>query len=258
MNKISALLCVLVLFGCTKQVKELDSSFSELKRIDKLLSERNLRLSENFRKAFAHNSNLVKSYYEKSLELHSLITETVKIISNDSILMKNKIMSGSFLHSFENALDGLKFESSLIDTLKSRHIQYWINKNLSSPLSKDEIIAITIDIRQIEWEIIDHLYQEITINDFNFNVIEPIVLESSNTVKSGEVYEAKIYLAAFDTTRYPSITINNSDLPVVNGYGIYRYKSHSKGKKTIKGNLIFPRNNWDLQTVTFEHSFNVK
>lgn len=248
----------LIIWGCTRSEKESDYAYSQLQRIDHLLNQRIEKLSDDFLRAFATNRDLTRTQFIKSEYLSDLINETISIISSDSILLKNKISINEFIESFESALDNIKIEGEVMDTLKKRHINYWSDQELSSPLSKEQSASIIIDIKTFQYDLLNYLFHQITSNDFNFNVLKPIVIESSNTIKSGEIYEAKICFTAFDTTRNPDILIGDSHLPVINGYGIYRYQSHNPGKKTISGKMIFQRNNYELDTILFEHSFYIK
>lgn len=252
------LLIIITFYSCSNSINESDFRNPYLERIDSLLTIRNEKFSNEFLRDYATNMQLTATQFNKSQTLHALVNEFEKIISEDSILSKNNIPVSTYLLSLYSVIDELKIEHSFIDTLKMRHIQYWIQKDLKSPLKKETAVAMKIDIKMFEYEIDNYLYNQIRSNDFNFNVLKPIVIESSNSVKSGEIYEAKICFTAFDTTRFPIIKINDTELENKDGYGIYRFKSNQPGKKTIKGIMMFQRNNYEIFKVPFEHSFIVK
>jgi len=258
MKRFYPFILLLIILGCARSEKESDYAYSQLQRIDHLLNLRIEKLTDDFLRAFATNRDLTRIQFKESEYLRGLINETISIISNDSILIKNKIPINEFIETFESALDNIKIEGEVIDTLKKRYINYWSDQDLSSPLSREQSASIIIDIKTFQYELLNYLFHQITSNDFNFNVLKPIIIESSNIIKSGEIYEAKICFTAFDTTRYPDILIGDSHLPIENGYGIYRYQSHNPGKKTITGKMIFQRNNYELFTIPFEHSFYIK
>ena len=47
-------------------------------------------------------------------------------------------------------------------------------------------------------------------------------MPSQKEFQLGEIFEAKIYLVAFDTTNNPIITVENIELTVINGVGHYK------------------------------------
>jgi len=257
MKKLILILALPFFICCSRNPKHNESYNPHLLRIDSLITAQYENLSNEFLRDYATNPAITETAYYKSAHIHEFVKETEKILLSDSILTSNNVTINDFLLSLYPEFDKLNFEEAFIKPLKIKHFQYWIDKSLKNPLSKDDALSIIIDLKMFDYEIISHLYYSITNNDFNFNLLRPIVIEKSNNIKVGEVYEAKICFTAFDTTRHANISINNAELEVQNGYGIYRYHTNKPGKKTFKGVISFPRNNWEFVKLPFEHSFTV-
>jgi gliding motility-associated protein GldM len=106
------------------------------------------------------------------------------------------------------------------------------------------------DVRNAESDIITYLYNQIDAGSFAFNKLEATIIPNSNYIIRGNEYEARVFLAAFDTTQAPEIFIgryqtitredgsvdyemvgNYETLPVQegSGAGIYKIRPQSLG-----------------------------
>jgi hypothetical protein len=258
MAKLYILIIILPLISCSQTEKHSKIAYNQLIRIEQFLSQ---KIEENYSilaLEAAYDRERAGINYNKSIELRSIMKETQYLIENDSVGLRHNLTIAIFLESLKNYLDTFMLAPHFVDTLKHRHLDYWIEKDPPSPLSKEQAISIIIDLKTLENNVLYYLIQGLTLNDFNFNVIKPLICESSNIVSKREVYEAKIYMTAFDTTRHPSIEINNNKIPIEEDYGIYRFKSNSPGLKTLKGTLAFPKNDHEMVYVPIDHSFIVK
>lgn len=258
MSKLYPIVFILMLFSCSHSKKQSEIAYNQLIRIDRILSQKIEESYNILAYEAAYDRERAGSNYNKSNYLRPLFDETQYLIHNDSIILRHNITAATFLQTLRDYLDTFQLDSHFVDTLKHRHLDYWIEKDPASPLSKEQAISIIIDLKMLECDLFDYLIRDITINDFNFNKIMPLIIESSNSVNRGDIYEAKIYIAAFDTTRYPSIVINDSNIPIVINYGIYRFRSNSPGTKTLKGTMAFPKNNNEMVYLPINHSFIVK
>jgi len=84
-------------------------------------------------------------------------------------------------------------------------------------------------IRNAEAEMVNFLYSQITEGELNFNKIEATVIPNSNYVLKGSSYEAKIFLAAMDSTQDPRILIGDALDSTKQADGTYSY--------TVKGRV---------------------
>jgi hypothetical protein len=245
------------LISCSHNFKNHELASQHLKRIDSLISIQNERLFQEFIRDYASNPAISRKAYVKCAKVYDFVRETEIVLLSDSILNKNNIPISDFLLSLYPEFDKLNFDEEIFKPLKVKYLQYWIDKNPQNPLSKDEALSVVIDLKMFSYELMSQVYYNLRVHDFNFNSLKPIIIEDSKTIKVGDNYEAKICFTAFDTTRHPIVKVNNVELEIQNGYGIYRYHANKPGKKTFKGQIIFPRNNWDMVEYPFEHSFTV-
>jgi hypothetical protein len=246
------------LTACTNNPDPSALSNSYLRRIDSLIEVKDNDLSIELDRAYASNPAIASSVHRKAFNINQMVKEFQQIISSDSILSKNKITVNDLITATYSEIDKFKLDPIFIEKLKVRYLQHWISRNLAPPFNKEDAQSLLIDFKLFHYEIKDYLYSQINANDFNFNVLKPLILEKSNFVSAGETYEAKIGLIPIDTTRYPEIKVGEFNLEFVDGFGIYRSHIMTKGKKTIKGYIVFQRNNNRLDTIPFEHSYFVQ
>lgn len=120
----------------------------------------------------------------------------------------------------------------------------------SIPVAADLPILtkMQLDVLNCEAEIINYLLQQIDAGSLRFNKVEAIVLANSDYVLQGNEYQAKVFLAASDSTQDPKIYIGSVDstvtasgakdynikgssteLPVSKGVGIYKVRIPKSG-----------------------------
>lgn len=139
-------------------------------------------------------------------------------------------------------------------TLKNR--VEMINQSLNN---KSEMQIIDFLICELENVLLSKTYQEIDINAYKFNELKAIPVPVKTEIKLGETYEAKIYIAAFDTTRYPRITFRKEyNLPVEEGFGMLRIKGTSKGQKRYSGNIEWSDGGSIKVNLPYDIEFTVK
>jgi len=260
MKNIYLMILALLFIGCTNTISNTDVEFSsqQLKRLEQILIQENKDLYSELEQAFYTNQEFAGSNYKKASELRMLVNNIQGFVLAENATVRDEISLSEFIKIIYSDLDSLKIDNNIMKTLRQRHLDYWIEKDLPKHLSNVQCSYVTIDLKMFENELLDYLLKDLTANDFNFNVVKPIVLEASNEVKKGELYEAKICLTAFDTTRHITVTIENQVLEIEDGYAIYRYKSMTSGEKSIIGSIEFPRNNYEMAKQLFKHDFVVK
>ncbi len=95
------------------------------------------------------------------------------------------------------------------------------------------------DVRNSEAEILAFLLSQINAGSFQFNKIEPVVLANSDYVFKGQEYKAKVFLAAYDSTKAPVVKLNSGEiLPIDEGKGIYTPSTTALGTHTWGGTII--------------------
>lgn len=94
------------------------------------------------------------------------------------------------------------------------------------------------DARNVEAEMINYLRDQVGAGDFRVNVLEAVVIPSSSYVFKGQEYRAEVFLAAYDSTKMPTITLNDgSRLEVKAGKGIYSATSNNTGFRSWGGTI---------------------
>lgn len=92
---------------------------------------------------------------------------------------------------------------------------------------------------------------QVDASDFRVNKITAEVIPTSSYVTRGGVYEARIILAAIDSTKRPKITVNGKVLENEK----YTVGCSSVGTFDIKGQIDLPRADGTIQSYPFESSY---
>ncbi|HOT14459.1 MAG TPA: gliding motility protein GldM [Bacteroidales bacterium] len=112
------------------------------------------------------------------------------------------------------------------------------------------------NVKNAEADVLRYLYTMIDKGSFKFTSLEATVIANSNYVIQGNEYQAKVFMAAFDTTQDPEIYLGPCDsvrteegyvytekkgfnygapLPVKKGKGIYSVRATAPGEKNLVG-----------------------
>lgn len=179
-------------------------------------------------------------------------------------------------------------ERSILDILNTDNPQNlektgtedWVTANFQTmPL----VAAITmlskmqVDVRNAETDVLNFLYTQIDAGAFRFNYIVPTVTTNTSYVMQGNEYEAKVFVAATDTTQDleifvgPYTTKTNPDgtplyeptsqatqLPIdESGRGVYRVRPGSVGEKSWGGVLRMKAPDGSVRTYKFDQKYSV-
>ena len=115
------------------------------------------------------------------------------------------------------------------------------------------------DVRTAEANVIDFLQSNIGKTDFKFTDVIPMVVPKSTFVPQGDVYEADVFLAAYDATQDPRITINGRELSqeeIIDGRGKVKLPANTTGENTWTGEIILHQNGED-KIIPINGSYNV-
>lgn len=121
------------------------------------------------------------------------------------------------------------------------------------------ITNMQADVKNAEAQTIDYLQENIGKSDFKFTGVKPIVMPKSTYVTQGDVYEADVFLAAFDETQEPTIIINGQELPIEqieNGVGKVKFPATSTGEITWGGVIKLKQGSNEI-SETFERTYMV-
>ena len=142
---------------------------------------------------------------------------------------------------------------------------YWENKDI-----------LKLDLLNLENELTSYLYNSIEADYYKFNKLKAIVVDSSENIKVGETYHANIFLAAEDTTVYPTIMVTDLSQPdsilllnkpdnerlflieAIDGKGIYKMEANVPGKHGFKGVVLTRNSNGEIERFMFSKEFIVR
>ncbi len=113
------------------------------------------------------------------------------------------------------------------------------------------------DIRNAEADVATFLWSQIDAASWKFNKIEAIVQPNSSYILNGGRYEAKIFIAASDSTTDPEIMVGGQPLKVENGKGIYTTTANGVGTRTISGVIKMKTPSGDMKDFHFKSEYQV-
>ena len=129
-------------------------------------------------------------------------------------------------------------KKGITPTWESTYFEYLPLASVITILSK-----MQGDVRNVESEMMSYLLEQIDAGDFNVNVMEAVVIPNSNYVFKGQEYRAEIFVAAYDSTNVPEVTlVDGTQLEVEAGKGIYRATSNTTGIKKWGGTIKIDNN----------------
>lgn len=156
----------------------------------------------------------------------------------------------------------------------------WENANFQA-LPLVAVITILskfqVDVRNAETEVLNFLYGQIDAASFKFNKIDPVVTTNSNFIMAGNEYEARVFVAATDTTKAPRTMVGNyrrttlpdgtptyemvgdyQTLPVdESGKAVYRVRTSSTGDKRWGGLIVMQAPDGTDIAYPFESAYSV-
>jgi len=130
---------------------------------------------------------------------------------------------------------------------------------------------IQTDVRNAESDVIKHLFQNVSAEDFKFDKLEARVIPQSNYVLVGEKYQADVFVAAYSTTQNPSILIGEVDtakraligrgdstnVKIKDGVGRYEVPAGAEGIKKWGGIIQVVSPGGDIKSYPFKSEYMV-
>lgn len=154
-------------------------------------------------------------------------------------LVDNKEEYASLITSIESSTNT---EDPHVDVSKGEEARTWESDNFEHlPLAAviTMLSKMQSDIRNAESEIVNYLLSQIDAGSFKFNKIDAVVISNSDYIFKGQEYKASVFLAAYDSTKLPTVQLENgTELPVENGKGIYKAIGSSVGTRTWAGTIV--------------------
>ncbi|MBD98460.1 MAG: hypothetical protein CMO34_01340 [Verrucomicrobia bacterium] len=130
-------------------------------------------------------------------------------------------------------------------------VENWASYNFYGVPSAATITILTkiqTDVRNAESDVIKYLYSSVDAASFKFNKLEAAVISPSNYVITGDTFRAEVFLAAFDSTQNPIVSIGDKidsttnqvvgdsvELEVKDGKGYLKIPAKSNGDFAYEG-----------------------
>ena len=257
---------LIILYSCGNKEKEYFLNESEI--VNEQILHNLSKIEENY----MLNPAMAKPYF--------IIADYLKF-SFDSILYFVDQENFNEVHNrFINLYSDLKpntyFDSKYIQELViTNHFNKWIGSEKKYDFSENKEI-LKLDLLNLEDELTSYLYNSIEADYYKFNRLQAMVMDSSDNIKVGETYHANIFLAAEDTTVYPSIMVTDLSQPdsilflnkpdnkrlflidAIDGKGIYKMKVNKPGKHGFKGVILIRNSNREIERFMFSKEFMVR
>lgn len=114
------------------------------------------------------------------------------------------------------------------------------------------------DIRNVESDVLNYLYQGIDEQSYKFNNLQAVVIpRTSKYIYQGSPYEADAFIAAFDTTMEPEVFVDGRRLPFEDGRGVYRTSGGSLGTHTYHVQINYQAPDGSIRRYTTDESYTV-
>lgn len=113
------------------------------------------------------------------------------------------------------------------------------------------LTKIQADLRNTESDVVNYLKNQVDASDFRVNKITAEVIPDASYITRGGQYKARIILAAVDSTKRPTITVNGQ---VIDGE-VYTAACPRVGTYDVKGVIELPRADGSIQPYSFKSSY---
>ena len=127
---------------------------------------------------------------------------------------------------------------------KTGEKQSWVVKNFFHQTLAATVTLLSkcqADVKTCESDAISFLMQSVDAASFKFNKLLPVVNTRSSLVALGDSFKADIFLAAFDSTKFPQILYGENEdnmkneIKVIDGVGRFGLRPSGVGEKSWKG-----------------------
>lgn len=149
-------------------------------------------------------------------------------------LVENKELGAGVIKGIENTLntDDVKSQTGEVLHWEEAYFHHLPLAGAIAMLSK-----LQTDVRNAEADIINYLLGQIEAKSFKFNKLEAVVTAKSNFVLRNQPFEARVFIAASDTTITPDISVGGNPLPIKEGQGVFTGSTGTVGTFPINGEI---------------------
>ena len=111
------------------------------------------------------------------------------------------------------------------------------------------------DVLGVESDMLSYLHTSIDAESFKFNKLEALVIPDSRYVLKGDMFKARILLAATDTTQHPEILANGRPVPYQGDFAFYTQAATTSGIQKITGVINYLSPSGAVLPKNFETSY---
>lgn len=221
-------------------------------------------------------SNKNVSLHEKFIDVYKMdikikLADFSELSINNALKYKSSYTEALVIQSKFDSIYNLIEENNLnINTLlkeisaitkknyrykTGKEIEILLNTNTTA-IDKKELQAILLDLNSA---IVSQLLNDIDMTALKVNKISALVVPEKQEVKLGDIYKAKIIIAAVDSTNPPYITFNNQTIIMSDGVGHIQVKAAKKGINESMGCVSLKSEEDGIKRqYLFKFEFNVK
>ncbi len=193
---------------------------------------------------------------KKGAELKQKIEEHREFLLS---LIEDKEKYSTMIESIEGNLSTAAKESlhagskrGLTPTWESTYFEFMPLASVITLLSK-----MQGDVRNVEAEMLNFLLGQVDAGALRVNTLEAVVIPERSLVFRGQEYRAKVFLAAYDSTKMPEVRLNDGTmLDVKSGKGIYSFTSNTIGIRKWGGTIQI-ENEGLIISKSFETEFEI-
>ena len=127
---------------------------------------------------------------------------------------------------------------------KTGETQSWVVKNFFHQTLAATVTLLSkcqADVKTTESDAVSYLLQSVDAASFKFNKLMAVVNTRSNLIALGDSFKADVFLAAYDSTKFPTILYGENEenlkneIKVVDGVGRFGIRPSGVGEKSWKG-----------------------
>jgi gliding motility-associated protein GldM len=210
--------------------------------------------SQDGSKGAARNlKNYINDYKKKMVALLPVGNDTVPALRKN-VIKERKLDDGTVIQDTLSLYTGDE-----VNAIEGK--VNWEMKNFYHLIVAGTITNLNRMITQIknaEFDVLNNLYQGISLGDFKFDKIVAKVVPKSSYVLVGDEYEADIFIAAYDSKLTPTVTVwtgmdsittvpttEGTDVPGANGINKYTVTASSTGEQKFAGIIKIKKPNSD-------------
>jgi gliding motility-associated protein GldM len=227
-----------------KKAQEIQKQSAELTTFINELQKKIVAQTEGVAKNIADTMQMqnMESKDDQATPTNILIGDSEDGSAGASHELKTRLINyRELLTSYVEAKDraAVKVDINTDDPKNTENHENWEMYNFyDRPLAASLTILSKLknDVKNAESQVVDYLLKSVGAEDMKFDTIAAKVIPQSNYVLLGDEYKADVFIAAFNKTKNPEITIGGTTkLDVQKGLGKYAVKAEKEGIVEYEG-----------------------